>query len=179
MAFVIYICYSTSMRLFILFLFCIVLYDGLLADDVMEHKKLPLQQSLPIVQTIEKSALRMGTGPVKVYAFVDPLCPHSRNFVEMIAESEKMRKGYSYYFYLYSLPRMHSEAMVATIYESDNPVELLLDVMVRHKKVQVKKITEKSVFQKIEAISAVAEKLDVYKRPYIIMVKKPKKMRGQ
>ena len=167
------------MRLFIHLLFCIVLYDHLLADDVMEHKKLPLQQSLPLVQTIEKSALRMGTGPVKVYAFVDPLCPHSRNFVEMIAESEKMRKGYSYYFYLYTLPRMHSEAMVATIYDNDNPLELMLDVMVRRKKIQVKKTAAKPVFQKIKEIAAVAEKLDVYKRPYIIMVKKPKKMRGQ
>ncbi len=167
------------MRLFIHLLFCIVLYDHLLADDVIGHKKMPLQQSLPIVQTIENSALRMGTGPVKVYAFVDPMCPHSRNFVEMIAESEKMRAGYSYYFYLYSLPRMHSEAMVTTIYDNANPVELMLDVMVRHKKVQVQKTAAKSVFQKIEAIASVAEKLDVYKRPYIIMVKKPKKMRGQ
>jgi protein-disulfide isomerase len=149
------------------------------ADDGIEHKKLPLQQSLPLVQTIEKSALRMGSGPVKVYAFVDPMCPHSRDFVEMIAESEKMRAGYSYYFYLYSLPRMHSEAVVAAIYDNANPMELLLDVMVRHKKVQVKKTAAKSVFQKIKEIAAVAEKLDVYKRPYIIMVKKPKKMRGQ
>jgi hypothetical protein len=149
------------------------------AGDGIEHKKLPLQQSLPLVQTIESSGLRMGTGPVKVHAFVDPICPHSRDFVEMIAESEKMRAGYSYYFYLYSLPRMHSEAVVAAIYDSDNPMELLLDVMVRHKKVKVKKTAAKSVLQKIEAISAVAEKLDVYKRPYIIMVKKPKKMRGQ
>jgi len=90
-----------------------------------------------------------------------------------------MRKGYSYYFYLYTLPRMHSEAMVATIYDNDNPVELMLDVMVRHKEVQVKKTAAKPVFQKIKEIAAVAEKLDVYKRPYIIMVKKPKKMKGQ
>lgn len=167
------------MRIFIHFLLCIIITAQLSANDAIEHKKLPLQQSLPLVQAIESSAVRMGDGPVKVYAFVDPMCPHSRNFVEMIAESEKMRTRYSYYFYLYTLPRLHSEAMVATIYDNDNPKELLLDVMVRHKVVPEKETTDGSVFQKIRAIATVAEKLDVYKRPYIIMVKKPKKKRGQ
>jgi len=36
-----------------------------------------------------------------------------------------------------------------------------------------------TIRRKIEAIEEVAEKLDVYKRPYMIMVKKPKKKRGQ
>lgn len=167
------------MRLFIHLLLCIVLADQLPASDAVAHKNLPLQQSLPLVQAIESSALRIGDGPVKVHAFVDPMCPHSRDFVEMIAESEKMRSGYSYYFYLYSLPRMHSEAVVAAIYDNSNPIELLLDVMVRHKVVDVRETNNESVFRKIKAIAEVAEKLDVYKRPYIIMVKKPKKKRAQ
>lgn len=147
------------------------------ANDVQEHQKLPLDVSLPLLKTIEASALRMGNGPVEVHAFIDPMCPHSRNFVEMIAESEKMRSRYSYRFYLYSLPRMHSEAMVATIYADSDPLACLLDVMVYSKKIAVKKVQEKSVLQKIDRIAKTAEKLDVYKRPYLIMVKKPKKKR--
>lgn len=121
----------------------------------------------------------MGSGPVKVHVFIDPLCPHSRNFVEMVAESEKMRSRYSYNFYLYTLPRLHSEAMVATIFGADNPLALLLKVMVQREDVATIEHESDAVRRKVEAIEAVAEKLDVYKRPYMIMVKKPKKKRGQ
>ncbi len=144
------------------------------ANEPQEHKKLPLEVSLPLLKTIESSALRMGDGPVEVHVFIDPLCPHSRNFVEMIAESDKMQSRYSYRFYLYTLPRMHSEAMVATIYADADPLVRLLDVMVNGKKVVPQKVRDRGVLQKIDAIAQTAKKLDVYKRPYLIMVKKPK-----
>lgn len=163
--------------LYSLVLIIVTLTTSLSANDVKEHEKFPLQVSLPILKTIESSALHMGDGPVKVHVFIDPFCPHSRNFIEMIAESEKMRSRYSYNFYLYTLPRMHSEAMVATIYAAEDPMAMLLDVMVAKKKVAVKKVSDQTVLQKIVFISKTAEKLDVYKRPYIIMVKKPKKKR--
>ncbi|MGB6019620.1 MAG: hypothetical protein WBF77_08480 [Sulfurimonadaceae bacterium] len=149
----------------------------MMADEEMAHKKLPLSESLPLLKTIESSALRMGNGPDKVHVFVDPMCPHSRNFVEMISESEKMRSRYSYYFYLYTLPRLHSETVVAAIYNAKDPTESLLDVMVKHKKVTSTEVKNNTVTTKVNAIADVAKQIDVYKRPYIIMVKKPKKKR--
>lgn len=166
------------MRLLNLVVFIIVLITTpLMANDVEKHEKLPLEVSLPILETIEGSALHMGEGPVKVHVFIDPYCPHSCNFIEMIAESDKMRSRYSYNFYLYTLPRMHSEEMVATIYASKEPLALLLDVMVAKKKVQTKQVSDQTIHQKIDHIAETAKKLDVYKRPYIIMVKEPTKKR--
>ncbi len=166
------------MRLLYLFVFIIVTFTiPLMANDVEKHEKLPLEVSLPILETIEGSALHMGEGPVKVHVFIDPYCPHSCNFIEMIAESDKMRSRYSYNFYLYTLPRMHSEEMVATIYASKDPLALLLDVMVAKKKVQTDKVSDQTIYQKIDNIAEAAKKLDVYKRPYIIMVKEPTEKR--
>ena len=163
----------------ILFFITVVMLTHLIADDGKMHVKLPLSQSLPLLKTIETEALHLGSGPVKVHVFIDPLCPHSRNFVEMVAESEKMRARYSYNFYLYTLPRLHSEGMVATIFAAENPLQLLLKVMVEREEVETNEHTSAVVHQKIEAIEAVAKQLDVYKRPYMIMVKQPKKKRGQ
>lgn len=163
----------------ILFFITVVMLTHLIADDGKMHVKLPLSQSLPLLKTIETEALHLGSGPVKVHVFIDPLCPHSRNFVEMVAESEKMRARYSYNFYLYTLPRLHSEVMVATIFAAENPLQLLLKVMVEREEVETNEHTSAVVHQKIEAIEAVAKQLDVYKRPYMIMVKQPKKKRGQ
>jgi len=163
----------------LLFFITVAMLTHLMADDGRVHTKLPLSESLPLLKTIEAEALHMGSGPVKVHVFIDPLCPHSRNFVEMVAESEKMRSRYSYNFYLYTLPRLHSEAMVTTIFASENPMALLLKVMVQREHVETIEQNSDAIRRKIEAIEAVAEKLDVYKRPYMIMVKKPKKKRGQ
>lgn len=168
------------MRLLSLLIFMtVVMLTHLIADDSEVHVKLPLSQSLPLLKTIESEALHLGSGPVKVHVFIDPMCPHSRNFVEMVAESEKMRSRYSYNFYLYTLPRLHSEAMVATIFAAENPMQLLLKVMVKREKVDTIENNSVVLRRKIEAIEAVAKKLDVYKRPYMIMVKKPKKKRGK
>jgi len=149
-----------------------------LSAEERVHKKLPLSESLPFLEQIEGDAICMGSGPVKVYVFVDPLCPHSRNFVEMISESDKMRSRYSYLFYLYTLRRMHSESVVESIYMSKDPLEALLDVMVREQSLGAVSKVSTTVRSKIERIMTVGAELDVYKRPYLIMVKKPKQKRG-
>ena len=168
------------MRLLYLLLLSIVIsMTPLSAQEQKVHKKLPLSESLPLLHTIEDQAIRMGDGPVAVHIFVDPLCPHSRNFVEMIVESDKMRSKYSYYFYLYTLKRMHSEAVVAAIYDSSDPLKMMVDIMVEKKKVDTNMSADAKKAPIIKTIENVGERLNVYKRPYMIMVKKPKKKRGK
>lgn len=121
----------------------------------------------------------MGTGSRKVHVFLDPLCPHSQNLIEMISESKKALSRNSYSIYLYTLERLHSEKAVAAIYNSSDPLVSLLDVMVREKKIDVTGSPNNEVSIKVKAIAKVAEELDVYKRPYLIFVKKPKQKRGK
>jgi len=163
-----------SIFVLVLSMFSLTLY----AHDNKKHTKLPLSESLLLLKNIQDKAIHLGSGPVDVHVFVDPLCPHSRNFMEMIVESDKMRLKYSYYFYLYTLPRLHSEKMVKTIYHAQNPLKLMIDVMVKKSSVKLFEDKDEGVDLKIKAISKIAQKLDVYKRPYMVMVKKPKIKRG-
>jgi len=166
------------MRLLYSLLFTIVMFSIASADEKKVHAKLPLSESLPILKDIELDAIRLGDGPVRVHIFVDPLCPHSRDFVEMIADSEKMRKKYSYYFYLYTLKRFHSEPVVNAIYDAPKQKEAMLDVMIRHQNIKTIDNPSSKIQKIINAIDIAAKKIDVYKRPYMIMVKKPKLKRG-
>ena len=66
-----------------------------------------------------------------VYAFIDPRCPHSRDFVDLIHENEKMRKRYHYYFFLYAHPMFKSGAAINAIYNAPDPKKAMLDYMLK------------------------------------------------
>ena len=167
------------MRLFGSLLFVLTLtIIPLMAVEKSVHKKLPLSESLPILETIKGDALLMGTGERKVYLFVDPLCPHSQDFIELISSNKKLLLRNSYNIYLYTLKRLHSEKVVTAIYMSDDPLHTLVDVMIHKKKMEVEVKPNQDVRLKINAIENVAQELDVYKRPYLILTKKPKHKRG-
>lgn len=167
------------MRLLYFMTFIIVTFSmPISAAEKSVHKKLPLSESVPLLRTIDKYALHMGTGPIEVHIFIDPLCPHSKNLIEMIADNDKALSRNSYYLYLYTLKRLYSEKMVEVIYEAADPLTSLLDVMARHKKIEMKSTPKKEIIIKVDAIAKVAEQLDVYKRPYMIFIKQPKEKRG-
>lgn len=160
-----------------LILFVLLLSTTFLcANEVAEHKKLPLSKSLPYLQSIEDQAMHIGSGPIKVYVFLDPLCPNSRNFLSLINESKKMQSRYHYYLFLYTLERFHSEDLVRSIYNSADPLKSALKVMVHKETLSPNQATKSD--HKIQSIADVAQKIDVYKRPYLVLVKKPKKRKS-
>jgi hypothetical protein len=138
-----------------------------------EQKKLPLTQSLPLLKTIEKYALHIGSGPTQVYLFVDPLCPMSQEFISLISQSKRMQKLYSYHIHLYELERFHSKALITTIYSHSNPLEAILSVMVKEEPLKSSKKSD--AIHIVDKVSAIAKKLNVYKRPYLVLVKRRKK----
>jgi hypothetical protein len=150
--------------------FLMVLIPLLLnADGLQAHKRLSYERTMPLLESIKKDAIVLGEGKTEVFVFVDPLCPYSRKFMTMVTRNEKMLKKYRYYVFLYSIPRLHSEAMVSTIYASKKPGELLVRVMVDKAHVDAGMVEASR--QKVEDIAAVAREIDVYKRPYLIVAK--------
>jgi len=115
----------------------------------------------------EKDAIVLGSGKQVVYAFVDPLCPHSRKFITMVSRSDRMLSKYRYYIFLNSIPRLKSETTVSAIYMSPVPREALLHVMVD--KEAVAPVPAASAEKTVSEIAAVDRKMDVYKRPYLFM----------
>ncbi len=159
--------YNLTMKRVIVSL--VLLFTVLFAEKPKTHKHLPYETLAALLQGIEKDAIIMGTGRTKIYVFVDPLCPHSRKFMTMVSGNKVMLSKYRYYIYLYSIPRLHSEAAVSAIYASRTPAEQLLKVMVAHEAPEPE--TDASTGRIVSEIAAVAERIDVYKRPYLIVAK--------
>jgi len=139
-----------------------------------KYKKLPLSVSLPYLKSIQSHAINLGKGPVDIYVFIDPKCPRSQEFITLISQSKKMQSLYSYHIYLYELKRFHSKPLIESIYGSKNSLQALLDVIV-YKKTLKKVPLKDDVKSKIISLENVGKRLDVYKRPYLVLVRKGKK----
>ncbi|MCW8821649.1 MAG: hypothetical protein OQK45_05450 [Sulfurovum sp.] len=139
------------------------------ADEQKEHKHLSYNVSASLLQSIDSDAIILGSGKKLVYVFIDPLCPHSRKFITMVSQNPKMLSKYQYHLFLYSIPRMKSTDVVSAVYMSENPIETLLQIMVEDR-VHYDK-GNKMTKAKVDRIATVAEEIDVYKRPYIFIMK--------
>lgn len=150
------------------FLFLIIFFTCINANTNYE-KKLSYNESIDLVHSIQTYGIRYGEGKQNVYVFVDPLCPYSRKFISMISSKAKMLSKYKYTIYLYEIPRLHSADTIASIYSAEDPKNMLLEVMLKDKKT-LRKPTEKTETT-VNAITDVAEKLHIKKRPFIIVEK--------
>lgn len=129
-------------------------------------------QKIALIEPIENLAMIYGEGDKKVYVFVDPKCPHSRDFISMLHENEKMRKTYRYYIFFYELKRFNSYNLITTIYASADPLQKTLEVMVAESEPSLSTHFDPKIKAKIDTIAEVAAKIDVSKRPYLIIAKK-------
>ncbi len=157
------------------FLLIVLMLGALHANEpLISKKKAPLSVALPLLQSIETHAIVIGTGPIHMYAFIDPFCPRSREFVEMILENTKMQESYTYHFFYYELERFHTKELIGTIYSEKDPLSMMKRVMVDKQEVPLLKEFSSEVQKKMDDITKVAQELDIYKRPYIFVIK-PKK----
>lgn len=129
------------------------------------------KQKMALLQPIEQHAMIYGEGERKVYVFVDPKCPHSRDFMSMINENTKMRSMYRYYIFFYELKRFNSHDLIKTIYTSAAPLQRTLEVMVGAKELPIESRNELKIEAKIDDIARVADLIGVSKRPYLIITK--------
>lgn len=134
-----------------------------------EHKHLPYDLSVSLLQSLDSDAIILGSGEKIVYVFIDPLCPHSRKFIKMVSKNPIMLSKYRYHLFLYGIPRLKSTDVISAIYLSKNPIETLLKIMVEQKIFKAKGTTIST--KKINQISKVAKEIDVYKRPYLFIMK--------
>jgi hypothetical protein len=141
----------------------------LFSDEQKEHKHLSYDISVPLLQSIDSDAIILGSGEKLLYVFIDPLCPHSRKFISMVSKDPKMLSKYQYHLFLYSIPRMKSTDVVSAVHMAVNPIETLLQIMVEDK-VSYDKGNEMTK-ARADRIATVAQEMDVYKRPYIFIMK--------
>jgi protein-disulfide isomerase len=131
----------------------------------------PTEHMISMMRSLEQHAMKYGNGDIKVYVFVDPKCPHSRDFISMIYDSDKMKSIYRYYIFLYELKRLKSHKQIGTIYASSSPLQKTLEVMVSGREIKEIVTLPPEVEEKIGDIENVAQQLDIQKRPYLIIAK--------
>lgn len=148
-------------------LLCVVIMQAHADEDTQK-------ENIALMQPIEQDAIIYGEGERKIYVFVDPKCPHSRDFITMIHENAKMRGIYRYYIFFYELKRFHSHNLIATIYASSSPLQRTLEVMVGGKKIVTDTRIEPKIEAKIDDIARVADTIGISKRPYLIILKENK-----
>ena len=141
----------------------------LFASENKTATPLTYDASVSLLRSIDNEAILLGSGEKQLYVFLDPLCLHSRKFIMLVSKNSKMLSKYQYHLFLYSIARLKSEEVVAAIYASQNPLQRLLEVMTTQKLYHDK--GNASTQAKVDAITAVAQKMDVFKRPFIFVVK--------
>ncbi len=137
--------------------------------------KLSIEKALPILETIKKYAIHIGKGKSEIYVFVDPLCPHSRDFMDLIIHSKKMQSRYSYYIFMYELKRFNSLHVIESIYTCKDSLACIKKVMLEDMTLTKEANVSAKIQTKIDDIALKASELNVYKRPYLIINKVKKR----
>lgn len=161
------------MRRFLSITFLPVLLFLCLVTAAQAASKPSEQETLTMLRQLKGDAIELGNGPVDVYVFIDPNCPHSHDFLEMVVDSDKMQRRYRYYFFLYALPIFRSNGIINAIYAAPSPREALLGYMLSHKHLaKLSRMTPPAVDARVTRISNTAKAIGVDKRPYLIIDKK-------
>lgn len=155
------------MKLIKVLLFLLLLFCG----SPGYAKELATSATLSLIRSIEPLAIQYGEGNIKAYVFVDPKCPHSRDFISMIYENEKMRGIYRYYLFFYELKRFNSHKLIGSIYTASSPLQKTLEVMVGGKEIEPLTSISPMIEEQIGKIESVASEIGITKRPYLIIAK--------
>lgn len=149
-----------------LFIFTLLLGSYVFANDL---KTASYETNIKSVRSIQQDAIVYGSGDKNVYVFIDPWCHYSRKFISMIANNPAMLVKYRYHLYLYGIPRLHSQNAIAAVYEAKEPLKTLLGIMIDDDNTTAPSTSE--VEAKLSAIKAIAQQLNVNKRPFLIIEK--------
>lgn len=142
-----------------LFLILCLLFNGFAEQD---------RQVL--MDSISQYAIRIGSGPNKIYTFVDPLCPKSQLFVGMITERQDLQEKNSYYIFLYRLRKFDSDAHIQYIAQSNDPLNALKEIMLDEDYSGLETfVARPQTLSKIKKVAKIAEEMQIKRRPYLLI----------
>jgi len=163
------------MKLILLF----ILSFNLIASDKILDISIQMDKEEPqiLLDSISQHAIRIGSGDLKkYYIFVDPMCPYSKNFIKLISQNKMQQIHTSYYVFLYRLPKFKSDKLIQYIYQCSDNKSALLDVMVKEKNTDLRQLQiDNNKVKIIDEISFIARKMNIKKRPYMIVFKEGSK----
>ena len=154
-------------QLSILLLF-LLFASSLWSGEPDKKQLLSPEETLKVIETIKGTAIVLGEGNKEIHTFIDPYCSMSQRYLNFIfKKKDVMFKKYKIYLYLYELPRKNSSEMIKTILSSEYQDIMLKQVMIENEKIDFE--DDGDAEEIMEEISEAAEKIGVYKRPYILI----------
>ena len=149
-----------------IFVFIFLLLSNLLALETRQD----------LMDSISKYAIKLGNGKNKTYTFIDPLCPKSQAYIELILDNKDLQQEHTFYIFLYQLPNFDSRELIVYIYQSKDPLASLEEVMVEedYEDIEVYE-TKHSTIKMINAIAKVAQTMQIKARPYLLLFTKGSK----
>lgn len=163
------------MKVFFLLLMMFMMYGFPLQAQENGHKQLSEEELRPILNEIKPYAIRFGEGKKEVHVFVDPMCTLSKEYMKWVTSNTRLQKRYTYYIYMYKLKKYDSMNLMRYIYANDYPFPLLKQVMVDNYKPDTSSVKPvPAIEKKIADIAKACKKIDVYKRPYFIILRSEK-----
>ncbi len=149
-------------------LILVLLFVVALLSDEKKQLTSP-EETLALLEGIKGEAIVIGSGPKEVHSFIDPYCSMSQLYIQQLFKNRsQMAAKYTVYIYLYELKRKNSAAMIENIYDAKDKVYMITQVMVEKQAMEVERLEDSDINEKIEKISKVAQKIGVFKRPFII-----------
>lgn len=125
-------------------------------------------ETLEVLKELKPHAIVFGDGESEIHTFIDPYCEMSQRYLSFVFEQkERMFSKYKFYFYLYELNGKNSSLVISTILSSEFKDVALKSVMFSHEDLPLEDNCETQKI--IHKISEVANKIGVFKRPYIII----------
>ncbi|NOQ30468.1 MAG: hypothetical protein GQ570_05020 [Helicobacteraceae bacterium] len=162
--------YNTLMKnsLVVYILFLLLLPFSLYSSEPKQKQLLTPAKTLEVLQGLNGSAITFGTGKKVIHTFIDPYCELSQRYLAFVFKKKKrMFKKYTLKFYLYELKGKKSSEVIASILSSDLKDIALKTVMINYEDLEIE--DDGDAEDAIDLISEAAEKIGVYKRPYIII----------
>ncbi|MEN8303126.1 MAG: hypothetical protein ABFQ64_03535 [Campylobacterota bacterium] len=131
---------------------------------------LGMEKPQPLLDSISQHAIRIGDGKVNnVYVFIDPLCRYSKKYIKELILDDELLKENSYYIFLYRLPKFASDRIIQYIYQSEDPLTLLEDMMIYEEEIDFDGFSvSKKTMKIIDDVAVVGKKIEANIRPYII-----------
>ena len=139
------------------FLFVVALLGG-------EYTPIPYKELYPLLKSIDKEAILMGSGKRDVYVFIDPLCRYSKKFMKLTVSNPQILHKYRFHLFLYEIPRLHSLETINAVYGAKDRLQTLKEVMLKNRVLRSEQNLSVS-----QEIANVAQRIGVFKRPFIIV----------
>ncbi len=166
--------YNDHMNKVMVLLFALfLLIPSIWAGVPGKKQLLSPSETMKVLETIKGTAIVFGEGDKEIHTFIDPYCSMSQRYLSFIfKKKDVMFKRYKIYLYLYELPRKKSQEMIKTILSSEYQNIALKQVMIEKEKLDLD--DDGDAEEIMEEISEAAEKIGVFKRPYILINGKAK-----